>query len=158
MVFHWSLSDGLSPQFSGTLLSILADVNESIVWMVSTRPLISMFCSPYINPSVTIPIAPITIGINATFMFHIFFQFPSNLKEFILLFPFPSILLHGQLGQPNPQFCKFSFFLLIIIRFGRLTEMKWSVCMSKSQRCLCVCHSPGQLTDCACTIYSYGQI
>ena len=35
-VFHWSLRDK-----SKTLLSILADLNNAVVWMVSTRPLIS---------------------------------------------------------------------------------------------------------------------
>ena len=41
MVFHWSLSDSKSPQVSRTLLSILAVLNNAVVWMVSTRPLIS---------------------------------------------------------------------------------------------------------------------
>ena len=41
MVFHWSLSDSKSPYVSRTLLSILADLNDAIVWMVSTRPPIS---------------------------------------------------------------------------------------------------------------------
>ena len=38
MVFHWSLSDSKSLQVSKTLLSILADLNNVVVWMVSTRP------------------------------------------------------------------------------------------------------------------------
>ena len=42
MVFHCSLSDSKSPQISRTLLSILADLNNVVIWMVSTRPLISM--------------------------------------------------------------------------------------------------------------------
>ena len=37
MVFHWSLNDNTSPQVSSTLLSILADLNSAVVWMVSTR-------------------------------------------------------------------------------------------------------------------------
>ena len=39
MVFHWSLSDSKSPQVSKTLLSILAVLNNAVVWMVSIRPL-----------------------------------------------------------------------------------------------------------------------
>ena len=78
MVFHWSLSDSKSPQVSRTLLSILADLNNVVVWMVSTRPLISKPSSPFNNPSVTVPKAPIIIGINIAFMFHSFFQFPSR--------------------------------------------------------------------------------
>ena len=49
MVFHWSLSDSKSPQASRTRLSILAVV----VWMVSTRPLISKSSNPINNPSMT---------------------------------------------------------------------------------------------------------
>ena len=63
MVFHWSLSDSKSPRMSRTLLSILADLNNVVVWMASTRPLISKSSSPFTNPWVTVPRAPITIGI-----------------------------------------------------------------------------------------------
>ena len=40
MVLYMSQSDGKSPQISRTLLSILADLNNAVVWMVSTRPII----------------------------------------------------------------------------------------------------------------------
>ena len=68
MVFHWSLSDSNSHQVSGTLLSILAVLNDAVVWIVSTRPLTSMSYSLFNNPLVTVPKAPITIGIIITFM------------------------------------------------------------------------------------------
>ena len=74
MVFHWSLSDIRYPQVSRTLFSIMADLNNTVVWMVSTRPLISKSSSPFINPSVTVPRAPITIDITVTFRFHSFFN------------------------------------------------------------------------------------
>ena len=41
MVFHLSLSDSKSPRLSRTLLSILADLNNAVIFMVSTRPPIS---------------------------------------------------------------------------------------------------------------------
>ena len=41
MVSHWSLIDNKSSQISRTLLSILADLNNAVVWMVSTDPVIS---------------------------------------------------------------------------------------------------------------------
>ena len=41
MAFHWNLSDSKSPQIPGALLSILADFNNAVVWMVSAHPLIS---------------------------------------------------------------------------------------------------------------------
>ena len=81
-VFHISISwwsftrvnDRKSPQISRTLLSILSDLNNAVVWMVSTLPLISKSSSPFINPLVIVPRAPITIGINVIFKFHNFFN------------------------------------------------------------------------------------
>ena len=72
MVFHWSLSDRKSPQVSKTLLSIMADLNNAIVCMVSTRQFISKFSNPCNKLFVTIPSALITIGITVTYMFHSF--------------------------------------------------------------------------------------
>ena len=66
MVFHRSLSDSKSPHVSRTLLSILAVLNNVVVWMVSTHPAISNSSSPFINPLVTEPRAPIIISINVT--------------------------------------------------------------------------------------------
>ena len=89
MVFNWSLSDSKSPQVSRTILSILAVLNDSIVLIVSTRPPNSKSPSPFNNPLVTVPKAPITIGIIVTFMFHsFFFQFPSKVDVLIFLFIF----------------------------------------------------------------------
>ena len=74
MVFHWSFSDSKSPQVSRTLLGFLAVLKNVAVWMVFTCPLISKSSSPCTNPLVTVPRAPITIGIIVTFMFHCFFN------------------------------------------------------------------------------------
>ena len=68
--------------------SILANLDNSELWIVSTRPVISKSSSPCNNPLVTVPRAPITIGNTFTFMFHIFFQFPSKKEILILLFAF----------------------------------------------------------------------
>ena len=57
---------------SRTLLGILADLNNSVVGMVTIRPLISQSSSSFINLLVTVPRAPVTIGIIVTFMFHSF--------------------------------------------------------------------------------------
>ena len=75
MDFYWSLSLLKSPQVTRTVLSILADFNNAVVWMVSARPFISKSSCPFTNPLLTVPRAPITIGINGIFMFHSFFQF-----------------------------------------------------------------------------------
>ena len=76
MVFHWSLSE-----------SILAILNNVVVWMVSTCPLISKSSSPFNNPLATVPKAPITIGIIVT-MFHRVFHFLGMVQVLILLFTF----------------------------------------------------------------------
>ena len=52
-VSHWSLNDIRFPLVSRTLLSILANLNNAVVWMVSTRPLLSKSYSPCTNPLVT---------------------------------------------------------------------------------------------------------
>ena len=77
MVSYYSLINNKSPQVSRTLLSILADLNTSVIWMVS------MSSSPFINPLVTVPSAPITIGITVTFIFHSFFFFQSSRKVLV---------------------------------------------------------------------------
>ena len=102
IVFHRSLSDSKSLQVSRTLLSILADLNNAVVWMVSTLPLISKSSTLFISPLLTQPRVPITIGINVTFMFHSFFFIS---KQVIYpSFHFLSILLSGQPRQQSRQF------------------------------------------------------
>ena len=86
MVFHWRLRKSKSPKVSRTLLSILSVSNKAVVWMVSTRPPTSKSSRLFNNPLVTVPKAPITIGIIVTFMFHSFFQFSSKVEVLISLF------------------------------------------------------------------------
>ena len=62
MAFHMTLSDNKCPQVSRTPHSILAYLNDALVWMVSTRFLIFQFSCPFINPLVTVPRLPITIS------------------------------------------------------------------------------------------------
>ena len=69
---HWSLRDSKSPQVFRTLLSILANLNNAVVWMISTRPLISKSSSFCTNPLVNVPSIQITIDITIIFMFHSF--------------------------------------------------------------------------------------
>ena len=141
MVFHGSLSDSKSPQVSRTLLSILAVLNNVVVWMVSTRPTTSKSSNPFSNPLVTAPNAPITISIIVTCMFHSF-SIPKQGRGTYPSFHILSFLFCGRPGQQSRLFCKFSFFfLLIIIKSGLLAGIRWSVCMLKSYRSLCVTFS-----------------
>ena len=75
MVFRGRLSDSKSSQVSRTLLSILAVFNNAVVWMVSTRPPTAKSSRPFNNPLVTVPKAPITIGMIVTFIFYSFFSY-----------------------------------------------------------------------------------
>ena len=72
MVSHWSLSDIKSPQVSRTLLGIL---NNAVVWMVSTRPIISKSFSPCTNPLVTV------LRANSTIRQVLFFLFNNQQKK-----------------------------------------------------------------------------
>ena len=101
--FFTPASDSKSPQISRILLNILTDFHKFIVWMISAYPLISS--NPFTNPLGIVPSAPITIGINATFMFHSFF---SSLAKSRYLSP--STLPCGQPGRQSPLFSGFSLF------------------------------------------------
>ena len=75
-VFLWCLTDNKSLQVSKTLLNIMTDLNNAVIWMVSTFPLISTSSSPLTNPLGIVPSALITISITVTFLLHsLFFQF-----------------------------------------------------------------------------------
>ena len=74
MVFDCSLSDSKSPLVPWTLLSILADLNNAVVGMIATSPLISKSSSHFTNPFVIVPSTLITIGITVTFLLHSFFS------------------------------------------------------------------------------------
>ena len=125
MVFHWILSDIKSPQVSRTLLSILAVFNNAVVWMVSTRPPTSKSSRLINNPLVTVPKAPITIGIILTFIFNSFFQFSRKVEVLISLFTFFQFYSVVSRDSKVNNFADFLFFfLLIIIRFGLLAEIR----------------------------------
>ena len=97
MVSHWSLSDSKSPQVSRTLLSILADITEAVVRIVSTRPVISKSSSPFTNSLVTVPSAAIK-WYHCHFHVLQFFSIPWQGRSFYLCFDFLLILLCSQPG------------------------------------------------------------
>ena len=109
--FHWSLSDCKSPQVSRTHLSILAVLNNAIVWMVSTRTPTSKSSSPFNSLFVTVPKAPITIGIIVIFMLYSFFNSLTRLR-YLSFFSLSFSFFCGQPVKQSPQFWKFSFFVV----------------------------------------------
>ena len=146
MVFHWSLNDSKSSHTSRTLLSILADVNNAVVCMVYTYPLISKFSSPFIKLLVTFPNAP--IGVIIIFMFNSICSLASSwyLSLFLLSFIFTlwfariamSIINLAQMTRHSDHQPKKGnlgqvfFFWLMITMSGHLGEIRWSVYISKS--------------------------
>ena len=139
MLFHWSLSDSKFSQVSRTLLSILAVLNNAVVWIVSSRPPTSKSSSPFSYSLVTVPNAPVPIGIIVTFMFHSFFNSLGR-SRYLSFFShsFSFILWSVGIAKWTILQFLFFFFLLLIIRSGLLTEIRWSVCMSKSHKSSCV--------------------
>ena len=133
MAFRRSLSDSKSPQISRTLLSILAVVNNVVVWMVSTRPPTSKSSSPFNNPLVTVPDAPIIVGIFVTSMFHSFFN-SLAWSRYLSFFSHSFSFILWSAGTAKSTILQvFFFFLLIIIKSGLLAGIRWSVCMLKSR-------------------------
>ena len=153
MVSRWSLSDSKSHQVTRTLLSILADLNKAVLWMVSTCSFISKSFSSCINPFVTVPITRITIGITATFMFHSFFQSSSKAQVLILLFTF--FQFYSVVSREDKFFYLasslfFSCLLLGLVIWSRFGDPF----VFQNPRGVCAFHFPGQILGCAYTIYS----
>ena len=130
MIFHGSLSVSKSPKVSRTLLSILTDLNNAVVWMVSGQ---SKFSNHLIKLLGIVLSAQITIGITVTLMFDNFFFCSQPRFKYLSFFSFSLIFT---LWSPS----RFSF-LLSITKSGHLGGIKWSVCFSKSQRSLSVLFS-----------------
>ena len=114
MVSQLNLSDSKYPQVIRTLLSILTDLNNAVVWIFSFHPLISKSSSPCNNPLVTLPRAPITIGITVTFMFH---RFSSSLARskylFLFLFSFNLTLWSAETAKSTARHVLFFFFFVL---------------------------------------------
>ena len=132
-VFLWSLSESKSTQISRTLPSILVNLNRAVVWMVSTRVLISNST----NPLETVPSAPITIAITVTSISYCFFSFLARSKYLSLFLPSFNFTLWSARTQ-SPQWDKFSVFLLIITSPGHLVEIRWFVCIEIPENFVCL--------------------
>ena len=102
-----------------------------------TRPPTSKYSSPFSNPLVTVPNAPITIGIIVTCMFHSFFNFLARSRY--LSFFWHSFSFYSVVSRES----KVHYFAssLIIIKSGLLAGIRWSVFMLKSHRSLFVAFS-----------------
>ena len=154
MIFHWSLSDSNSPQVSRTLLNILADINNAVL------DGLHLFYYFWVFQSLYKSFGDCTKSTDYNYKrhFHVPVFFVSQARSkyvsfFSLSFSFAlwsaetakSTTLHAHCFFV--LFC-FVLFLLIITRSARLTEIKWSVWMSKSQWSLRVSCSRGDVGLC----------
>ena len=130
MVFHCRLSDSKSLQISRTLLSILAVLNNAVVWMVSTRPPASKSACLFNNPLVTVPKASITIGIIDTFMFHSFFNSLAR-SRYLSFFSHSFSFILWSAGTAKSTILKILFLSFIITT--TMTENKNIIEMPKEQ-------------------------
>ena len=110
-VFHKNLSDSKFPPATWILLSILADLNNSVLWMVSTCPLISKSSSPCTNPLMTVPRAPITISIIFTFIFYSFFNSLAKFRH-LSLFSLSFNFTQGSAGTAKSTIRQVLFFVV----------------------------------------------
>ena len=135
MVFHWSLSDSKSPQVSRSLLSILADLVNAVVGMVSTCPLIFKSSSPFINPLLTVLSALIIKSITVTFMIH---SFSSSLFAFFQFYPFVS--RNGKVHNSSGSI--FSWTISWSDRLAEITwfQRNWLISFSWTDSGLCLYH------------------
>ena len=162
MDFNWSWSDNKSPQVSRTLLSILTVLNNGVVWMVSTCPPPPESSSSFNNPIVTVPNAPITVGLIVTFMFHIFKNSLARsryISFFLLSFSFivwsASTAKSTILPVLSLSLFFFFFFFFCWLLYGPVFWLRLGdpfVCQSPIG--VYGGHSPGQLLGCAYTIWS----
>ena len=161
MVFQWILSDSKSPQVFRAFLSILVVLNNAVVWVASTCPPTSKSSSPFSNPLVTVPDAPITIGIIVTFMFHSFFNSLARSRYLSFFSHFFSFILWSA-GIAKSIILQFLFFFFFCCCWLILGLVFWprfgdpSVCQSPIG--VYVCYFLGQMLGCAFAICSYGQI
>ena len=157
MFFHWSLSDCKFPQVSRKLLSILAVLNNAVVWMVSTRQSTSNSSSSFKNRLVTVLKAPITTGIIVTFMFYSFFFNSLARSRYLSFFSLSFSFILRSAGRAKSTILEvplfFCWLLLGLVFWPRLGYLcVWKVPWEF------MCYFLGQVLGCAYTIYSYGQI
>ena len=111
------------------------------------------------GPLVTVPKAPITIGIIVTFIFHCFFNSLARSRVLISLFTFFQFYSVVSWNSKVDNFADlFFFFLLIILRSGLLAEIRSSVCISKSHRCLCVSFSRASARLCIYHLLAWSNL
>ena len=143
-------------RISRTLHSIRVYLNIAVVWMVSTCPLLFMSQVPL----------PILWGLFWVHQFQL--VSPSNSSSIVFIdllkgvnlyhsFRFLLNLLWGLQGRQSPLFGWVAFFLTIT-RSSHMAEIKWSFCISKPQRTLCVLLSGKDSWLCVYHLFAWSNL
>ena len=133
---------------------VYENITNAVVWMVFTRPPTSKSSSPFNYPLVTVPNAPVIIGIMVTFMFYSFFNSLAR-SRYLSFFSHSFSFILWSAETATSTILQFLFFLLIILRSGLLAEIRWYVCISKSHRSLCVLYTMTVAGYYCCDYYYY---
>ena len=132
--FYWSLNEIKSLQFFRNLFSIVADLNNFVVCMISIPSLISNSSNLCSKPFGALPNEPTANGISITLMFEFF----GKVQVFFYLFTF---LYFHSVVRRNGKIHKTASSFLVNTRSSRLAEIRWCVCIVKSQKSLCISFS-----------------
>ena len=135
VVFYWSLGDRKSALLFRKLLSIVADLTNTVICIVKIHSLISSSSGVFSKILGTIPSAPVTV---VTFIYlWPFSSLPRIMGFLFVLWQDHDIYFFFRLFfifNHKPVF----FFLLINMRYGLCIGIKWFVCSLKSQIFFCV--------------------
>ena len=151
LVFHTSISQWF---FTGVWVtaSLLADLNNAVVWMVSTHFHISKSSCPRTNPLVTVPRVAITNWYNCHFHVPQFFQFPCEVQVLIFLFAF--FQFYSVVSQDNKIYNSASSFSCWLLQGLVVWPRLGDPFVSQNPKEVCAFHSPRHSRGCAYTIYS----
>ena len=117
VVFHRRLDGSKSFRVSWTLLGILADLNNAVVWIVSILPLISNSSRLFSKPLETVLSAPTTTCITVTFMF--------QRSKYLYIF-WLSFIFTQWFARTAKSIRQRVLFLLINTSSGFLVKIWWS--------------------------------
>ena len=137
----------MSPRVYRTLFSILSDLNNAVVWMVSIRPPISNNFSSLFKFLKTVPSMLIRICITVNLTLHSFLSSLARSKHLSLF----RLFWYPLRGPPRRQSSRYDNFLIFSklsqdlvfwpgLSFGLVFSagIGWSVCILKSKRILCI--------------------
>ena len=161
IIIHWIffipvLAGGFSlecewQQVSRTLLSIMADLRNAVVRMVSTCPLNSKSSSIFIKSLRIVLSAPITIGFTVIFMLHSYSGSLASSK-YLNLFSISLIFIQWSTGTSKYAIRQLLFFFTYQLIWCSGRDL------SENPREFWAIYSPAQIQGFSYTTYSYGQI